>query len=93
MEEIKKKRGRPIRGSARNIRFGFRTSEEQIRRLKVASQLSGKSQTDILREALDKELNLIGVLGAIRTESDDEYMYDECGYYDEYGEDDEYMPI
>lgn len=64
MEKNKRKRGRPIRGDARNNQCVFRTTDKQIRRLKVASQLSGKSQADILREALDKELELLRVPGS-----------------------------
>lgn len=93
MDEIKKKRGRPARGIAQNTQCKFRTTDEQIRRLKVAVQLSGKSQADILREALDEKLNSIGVPAAIRLESDDGYMYEDYGYYDEYDGFDEELSI
>lgn len=84
MEEIKRKRGRPVVGSVYTNQCKFRTTDEQIRRLKVAMQLSGKSQADILREALNKELNSIGVPAANILESDDIYTCDGYDYYDEY---------
>lgn len=86
MEEVKRKRGRPVVGAIYNTQCKFRTSDQQKRRLRIGIQLSGKSQSDILREALDEKLDLIGVPSMIQDENDEEYMYDGYDYYDDYGE-------
>ena len=93
MEEIRRKRGRPMVGSIYTNQCKFRVTDEQSRRLKVAMQLSGKSQADILREALNKELNSIGVPAGNLIESDGDYVYDDYSYYGECDENDDEMGI
>lgn len=59
LETIKRKRGRPLKGPAKNNKITIRLTELEIEELRNASKKYGISQTDILRKGLMSQLNLL----------------------------------
>ena len=90
-EDIKKKRGRPVKkGSMRN-QYRLRLDDDMVSRLNNISRLTGKTQADYLREAFDRCEREDNLKYKNRFEvSEDDYLYDEYDSYYNEEEGDEY---
>ena len=95
MEEIKKKRGRPLKDGARRNKVRTMMNDEETRKLREISKRSGLSQMDIMRigtgmfinqlEKLYPDVEVVGDFG------EDSYEFEdfEEGMYDDFESDDE----
>lgn len=63
MEELKRRRGRPLVGPARNNQIRIRLTDEEVNDLRMASEKYGMSISDIVRNGARTQLNLLKYRG------------------------------
>lgn len=80
MEEIKKKRGRPVVGKAKKNQFRIMLTDEELEKLKYCGELTHRTLSDIVREGMNN--NLDSLIQEVERGMDDEYSDFYDGLYD-----------
>lgn len=94
MEEVKKKRGRPLKFGARKKRMVSSCNDNEYDTIKRAARLSNMTLSEFIRNAAyNASTDVIerrkAVLSDIYGSGEDDYEYDE--YYEDESVDEEYM--
>ena len=83
MEEVKRKRGRPVVGKAKKNQFRIMLTDEELEKLKYCGGKTHRTLSDIVREGMNHNLSLL--IQQVENDENDEY----CDYYDEYFDENE----
>lgn len=85
------KRGRPVKGAARNNVLQIRLTDAEIALLREKSEYIGVSQADIMREGLLYGIQSLENKMPLERKIELAELEDPelCGYYDEYCEEDD----
>lgn len=59
MEVLKRRRGRPLTGPAKNNQFRIRLTDSEMNDLRIASKKYGITISDIVRTGVKAQLNLL----------------------------------